>query len=102
MLMKVTSNEDEKKALQQVINARTCGDASGESICCDVTKGMSSLLFYIQPWPLAIKRLLNPKKAGIFWPSKSRAGVESTPACFFDLCTDNIYTNQIETVSNDI
>ena len=66
MLMKVTSNEDEKKAFQQVINARTCGDASEESICCDVTKGISSLLFYIQPWPLAIKRLLNnPNVNGI-------------------------------------
>ena len=46
--------------------------------------------------------VINPKKAATFWPSKSQAGVESTPACFFDLCTDIIYTYQIETVSNDI
>ena len=59
---------------------------------------MASLLF-----PGCHKdKLFNPKKAGIFWPSKSQAGVESTPACFFDLCTDIIYTYQIETVSNDI
>ena len=50
MLMKVSLIEDDKKAIQQLINSQICGDASGESVCCDVTQGKSSLLFYMLFW----------------------------------------------------
>ena len=50
MLMKLSSNEDEKKGIQQLINSRTCGDASGESVCCDMTQGKSSLLYCMFLW----------------------------------------------------
>ena len=47
MFMKLSSNEDVKKGIQQAINSQICGDASGEYVCCDPTQGKSSLLFYV-------------------------------------------------------
>ena len=47
---------------------------------------------YVEAKPLWVQQTnyFNPKKAGIFWPSKSRAGVESAPAYFSDLCINKI------------
>ena len=46
MLIKFSSNEDEKKALQQVINSMICGGALAETVCCDIAEG-KNFLFYL-------------------------------------------------------
>ena len=38
MAIKVSSNEDDKKAVQQLIDSKICGDPSQELICCDSLK----------------------------------------------------------------
>ena len=43
MLIKFSSNEDEKKALQQVINSMICGGSLAETVCCDIAEGIKSL-----------------------------------------------------------
>ena len=43
MLIKFSSNEDEKKALQQVINSMICGGSLAETVCCDIAEGRNSL-----------------------------------------------------------
>ena len=45
MLIKFSSNEDEKKALQQVINSMICGGPLAETVCCDIAEGINSLFF---------------------------------------------------------
>lgn len=35
MAIKVSSNEDDKKAVQQLIDSKNCGDPSAGTICCD-------------------------------------------------------------------
>ena len=44
MLMKFSSNKDDKKIIQQLITSKVCEGPSEESVCCDLTKGKSSLL----------------------------------------------------------
>ena len=43
MLIKYSSNEDEKKALQQIINSMICGGTLAETVCCDIAEGIKSL-----------------------------------------------------------
>ena len=43
MLIKYSSNEDEKKALQQIINSMICGGALSETVCCDIAEGINSI-----------------------------------------------------------
>ena len=45
MLMKLSSDEDEKKGIQQLIKSRICEGLSGESVCCDITQGKNSMQF---------------------------------------------------------
>ena len=45
MLIKYSSNEDEKKALQQIINSMICGGALSETVCCDIEEGINFLFF---------------------------------------------------------
>ena len=45
MHIKFSSNEDEKKSLQQVINSMICGGSLAETVCCDIAEGKNSLLF---------------------------------------------------------
>ena len=45
MLIKFSSNEDEKKALQQVINSMICGGSLAETVCCDIAEGKNSLFY---------------------------------------------------------
>ena len=45
MLIKFSSNEDEKKALQQVINSMICGGSLAETVCCDTAEGKNSWFY---------------------------------------------------------
>ena len=38
-LINISTNEDEKKALNEVINSRKCGGPSEETVCCEIPQG---------------------------------------------------------------
>ena len=38
-LINISTNEDEKNALNEVINSRKCGGPSEETVCCEIPQG---------------------------------------------------------------
>ena len=41
-LIKISSNEEDKKALKELMKSKTCGGPSAETVCCDITQGGKS------------------------------------------------------------
>ena len=67
------------------------------------TKGKTFVIIKLPP-PANLIRV-SSEKAGMFWPNKSWAGVESTPAWFWthvQIVSNSFYSKQIEMVFNEI